>query len=110
MANFKGFQDWINKKYSKFHQELSAELRMMLRKEIDNTLSCKYETHLNHEVYSSTGGFDILRITDITLNKDNTPIFKGEIIYDDGEFEKVEYDITEITTDELFSIIMTIAE
>ena len=108
MGNIKGFKSWINNKYNKLHQELSAELRMIARSSIGETIRCDYKKHLNHEHYS-TEGFDILHITEITL-KDNNPLFKGEIVYDNGEFEKVEYEIEELTADEIFDIIMAIAE
>jgi mRNA deadenylase 3'-5' endonuclease subunit Ccr4 len=108
MGNIKGFKSWINNKYNRLHQELSAELRMMVKSSIGETLNCNYRKHLNHKDYSYEG-FDILCITEITL-KDNNPLFKGEIIYDNGEFEKVEYEITELTADEIFDIIMSIKE
>ena len=108
MGNIKGFKSWINSKYNKLHQELSAELRTIARSSIGETIRCDYKKHLNHEHYS-TEGFDILHITEIVL-KDNNPLFKGEIVYDNGEFEKVEYEITELTADEIFDIIMAIAE
>lgn len=108
MTNVKGFQDWINKKFNKLHQELSAELRTIARSSIGETIRCDYKKHINHENYS-TEGFDILHITEITL-KDNNPLFKGEIVYDNNEFEKVEYEITDLTADEIFDIVMAIAE
>lgn len=108
MGNIKGFKSWINNKYNKLHQELSAELRMITRSSIGETIRCDYKKHINHEDYS-TEGFDILHITEITL-KDNNPLFKGEIVYDNGEFEKVEYEIEELTADEIFDIIMSIKE
>lgn len=108
MGNIKGFKSWINSKYNKLHQELSAELRMMVRSSIEETLRCDYKKHINHEDYS-TEGFDILHITEITL-KDNNPLFKGEIVYDNSEFEKVEFEIEELTSDEIFDIIMSIKE
>lgn len=108
MGNIKGFKSWINNKYNKLHQELSAELRMMVKSSIGETMNCDYKKHLNHEHYS-TEGFDILHITEIAL-KDNNPLFKGEIVYDNGEFEKVEYEITELTADEIFDIIQSIKE
>lgn len=106
MGNINGFKTWISNKYNKFSQELSAELRMMVRSSIGETMFCDYKKHINHEHYS-TEGFDILHITEIVL-KDNNPLFKGEIVYDNGEFEKVEYEFTELTADEIFVIIMTI--
>jgi hypothetical protein len=108
MGNIKGFKGWINNKYNKFIQGLSAELRMMVKSSIGETMNCNYKKHINHEHYS-TEGFDILHITEITL-KDNNPLFKGEIVYDNGEFEKVEYEITELTADEIFDIIQSITE
>jgi hypothetical protein len=108
MGNIKGFKGWINNKYNKFIQGLSAELRMMVKSSIGETMNCNYRKHINHEDYS-TEGFDILHITEITL-KDNNPLFKGEIVYDNGEFEKVEYEITELTADEIFDIIQSITE
>jgi hypothetical protein len=108
MGNIKGFKSWINNKYNKLHQELSAELRMITRSSIGETIMCDYKKHINHEDYS-TEGFDILHITEITI-KDNNPLFKGEIVYDNGEFEKVEYEIEELTADEIFDIIMSIKE
>lgn len=108
MGNIKGFKSWINNKYNRLHQELSAELRMMVRSSIGETMNCNYRKHLNHKDYAYDG-FDILCITEIAL-KDNNPLFKGEIIYDNGEFEKVEYEITELTADEIFDIIQSIKE
>lgn len=108
MENFKGFQDWINKKYDKLHQELGAELRMTILSSIGGTIRCDYKKHINHEDYC-TDGFDILHITEIVL-KDNNPLFKGEIIYNNGDFEKVEFGIEELTADEIFDIIMSITE
>lgn len=108
MGNIKGFKSWINNKYNRLHQELSAELRMMVKSFVGETLNCNYRKYLNHKDYSYEG-FDILCITEITL-KDNNPLFKGEIIYDNGEFEKVEYEITELTANEIFDIIMSIKE
>ena len=108
MGNIKGFKTWINNKYNKFSQELSAELRMMVKSSIGETMNCDYRKHINHEHYS-TEGFDILHITEIAL-KDNNPLFKGEIVYDNGEFEKVEYEINELTADEIFLIIISLKE
>jgi hypothetical protein len=81
---------------------------MMVRGSIGETLNCNYREHINHENYS-TEGFDILHITEIAL-KDNNPLFKGEVVYDNGEFEKVEFEIEELTADEIFDIIMSIKE
>lgn len=108
MGNIKGFKTWINNKYNKLHQELSAELRMMVKSSVGETLNCNYRKHLNHKNYFYEG-FDILCITEITL-KDNNPLFKGEMIYNNNEFEKVEYEITEFTIDEIFDIIQSIKE
>lgn len=109
MANFKGFQDWINKKYNKFHQELGAELRMILRNEKTQTIKC-------NSVKRSWGTDDVLEeltITEISLNDENNPIFKGKISYiedaEEVEYE-VEYEITDLTADEIFDIIMAIEE
>lgn len=109
MANFKGFQDWINKKYSKFHQELGAELRMILRNEKTQTIKCNYAK----KTWGDEDVLEELTITEISLNDENNPIFKGKISYiedaEEVEYE-VEYEITDLTADEIFDIIMAIEE
>lgn len=105
MANFKEFQDWINKKYSKFHQELGAELRMILRNEKTQTIKCNYVKR----AWGADVVLEEITITEISLNDENNPIFKGKISYIE-DADDVEYEITDLTADEIFDIIMAIAE
>lgn len=109
MGNMKGFQNWINVKYNKFHQELGAELRMILRNEKTQTIKCNY----TKRTWGADDVLEEITITEISLNDENNPIFKGKISYiedaDDVEYE-IEYEITDLTADEIFDIIMAIAE
>lgn len=68
LFNKGGFKSWIDKKYQRFRQELTAELRMYIKSEQneDGLVMISYDHDINH--LHSMG------------LKDNMPIFYGDIM------------------------------
>lgn len=105
MATINGFKNWIQSKDIKSHQEMSAELRMMLRKNGEQPLQCSYE--MKHK---DNDGCDVLlKFWQIDYVENEGIVFDTETIYD-GECLPSYYDIDELSIDLIKKIIMTIKE
>lgn len=103
MATIDGFKNWIQHKDIKSHQEMSAELRMMLRKNGEQPLQCFYE--MKHK--DSDGCDVLLRFWQIDYVENEGVVFDSETIYD-GECLPSFFDIDELSIDLIKNIIMTI--
>ncbi len=68
LYNNEGFKNWINHKYQRFRQELTAELRMYIKTEQDENglVKIDYDHDINH--FHSMG------------LENNQPIFYGDIM------------------------------
>lgn len=68
LFNKDGFKSWIDKKYQRFRQELTAELRMYIKSEQDENglVKIDYDHDINH--FHSMG------------LENNQPIFYGDIM------------------------------
>jgi hypothetical protein len=101
MGTIAGFKNWINEKYAKLHQELDAELRMMLRKSETAQLTCNWEQKYNNEV---------VHYFRIVLDEDNFPLFLANIYKEDGSVEDAEFSTYDLSADEIFNIIFNLEE
>lgn len=101
MGTINGFKEWINKKFTKLHQELDAELRMMLRNSKDAQLSCDWKEKYDKE---------LVHFTHIVLDEDNFPLFLAKVHKEDGSVEDMEFSTYDLSADEIFNIIFNLEE
>lgn len=91
-----GFKFHINKKFQHFQQELSAELRMMLR---SNGQPFKVK-------YSKIDSEGITEFTEVFLNYQNDVFFKGELTNSFGSSERI-CPLCELSAEELYKLILS---